>query len=46
MVKNLRSNLGEDANKPMHLFNKPRVGYRMSNGEAEEPERGVSGVEG
>ena len=43
---NLRSKLGEDADKPTHLFKEPRVGYRMPKGKVEEREGDVSGVEG
>ena len=32
-VKRLRRKLGEDADSPKYIFAKPRVGYRMPNGE-------------
>ena len=33
IVSNLRRKLGDDADKPAHIFTEPRVGYRMPNGE-------------
>ena len=36
VVKRLRGKLGDAANQPTYIFTEPRVGYRMSNGVAEE----------
>ena len=37
-VKNLRRKLGDDADSPTHIFNEPRVGYRMPKGETQGTE--------
>ena len=34
IIKRLRTKLGDDANNPRHIFNEPRVGYLMPQGEA------------
>ena len=33
IIKSLRGKLGDDANNPTYIFNEPRVGYRMPEGE-------------
>ena len=33
IVKNLRGKLGEDAENPTYIFNEPRIGYRLGEGE-------------
>ena len=33
IVKNLRDKLGDDAENPTYIFNEPRVGYRLGEGE-------------
>ena len=38
IVKNLRTKLGEDAENPTYIFNEPRVGYRLGDGETAETE--------
>ena len=38
VVKRLRRKLGDDADNPAYIFTEPRVGYRMSKGEGQEPE--------
>ena len=41
IVRNLRRKLGDDSDNPTYIFNEPRVGYRMPEGEMdEEPEEG------
>ena len=35
---NLRRKLGDDADNPSYIFNKPCVGYRMEKDETPEPE--------
>ena len=37
-VRRLRRKLGDDANSPTHIFNEPRVGYRMAEADTPEPE--------
>ena len=37
IVKNLRDKLGEDAENPTYIFNEPRVGYRLGEGEMQGP---------
>ena len=32
-VKNIRRKLGEDADRPTYIFNRPHVGYRMPKAE-------------
>ena len=34
IIKRLRGKLGDDAGNPTYIFNEPRVGYRMPEGEA------------
>ena len=36
IVKRLRQKVGDDVSNPTYIFNKPRVGYNMPKGEAEE----------
>ena len=38
VVKRLRRKLGDDASSPKYILTEPRVGYRMAEGETEEPE--------
>ena len=38
IVKNLRDKLGDDAENPTYVFNEPRVGYRLGEGETMETE--------
>ena len=38
VVKRLRRKLGDDASRPKYILTEPRVGYRMAEGETEEPE--------
>ena len=33
IVKRLRQKLGDDAGNPTYIFNEPRIGYRMPEGE-------------
>ena len=40
MAKQLRRQLGDDANNPTYILNEPRVGYRMEKGQKRE--RGTS----
>ena len=37
VVKRLRGKLGDDADNPAYVFTVPRVGYRMGEGEEQEP---------
>ena len=38
IIKRLRGKLGDDAGNPTYIFNEPRVGYRMPEGEVPGPE--------
>ena len=38
VVKRLRRKQGDDASSPKYILTEPRVGYRMAEGETEEPE--------
>ena len=38
IVKNLRGKLRDDAENPTYIFNEPRVGYRLGDGETAETE--------
>ena len=38
IVSSLRRKLGDDADNPIYIFTKPRVGYRMPKGETKESE--------
>ncbi len=41
-IKSLRRKLGDDANAPTYIFNEPRVGYRLANGEQAESRQWVA----
>ena len=41
-VKRLRSKLGDDTKRPAYILTKPRVGYRMANGEERQQSRSAS----
>lgn len=41
-IKSLRRKLGDDANAPTYIFNEPRVGYRLGNGEQAEGRQPVA----
>ena len=40
IIKRLRGKLGDDASNPTYIFNEPRVGYRMPEGEKQGQEEG------
>lgn len=41
-IKSVRRKLGDDANAPTYIFNEPRVGYRLGNGEQAEGRQWVT----
>ena len=45
-IKNIRRKLGDDADSPIYIFNKPRVGYRDAEGREANQGRAVRGLIG